>query len=258
MALRNSVIFLLLLALGAGLQGLGQVVNIESKRLHTDSLRFAGSAQMALLLNSTNGKDIFTIRGNAVVQWKSKNYRHLWLNVINYDFAKADDDDYVNNFYDHFRYNYKVNEWLRWEAFAQIQVNEPLGIAYRQLLGTGPRFKIPVVRNTDLYLGTAYMYEIEKTIPPTVTKSYHSRWSNYLSFNIHFPPINGLITSTTYYQPRFDQFSDFRISTETRFSFMITHKWSIYTTFNYLFDSRPPQDIRKSALNLEQGFGISF
>jgi hypothetical protein len=39
---------------------------------------------------------------------------------------------------------------------------------------------------------------------------------------------------------------------------MITDKWNVYTIFNYYYDSRPPAGIRKSALNLEQGFGFTF
>jgi hypothetical protein len=246
------------MALMLSLHGRGQIVNIESRRMQTDSVRWAGSFQMALLLNSTNGKNIFTIRGNTAAQLKSKNYRHLWLGVVNYDFAKADEDNFVNNFFVHLRYNYKWTNWLRWELFAQTQANEPLGFDYRHLVGTGPRFKIVLDKNNDIYLGTAVMYEREQTIPPESALREHLRSSSYLSFDFRIPKINGSVTSTTYFQPLFTAFADHRIMTETRFRFMITNKWNVYTIFNYYYDSRPPAGIRKSALNLEQGFGFTF
>ncbi len=236
----------------------GQVVNIESRRLSTDSVRFVGDFNLALLLNSTNGKSITTIRGNIVAQWKSKNYRHLFLASANYDLAKAEEENFVNNFYIHFRYNYKINTWLRWEAFVQSQTNEPLGIRFRQLVGTGPRFKIQLDPHKDIYIGTAYMYEYEKTIPPYTTTLNLHRWSNYGSLNIHIPKLNGSIISTVYYQPVFSDFSDFRIMNDTKVDFNLTAKWRVYTRFSYLYDSRPPETIRKTALNFEQGFGFSI
>jgi hypothetical protein len=235
-----------------------QVVNIEERRLHTDSIRFVGDFNLALLLNSTNGKSITTIRGNIISQWKSKNYKHLLLASANYDLAKAEEESFVNNFYIHFRYNYKINHWMRWEAFEQTQTNEPLGLQFRQLVGTGPRFKIRLNKDADVFLGTAYMYEYEKTIPPTAQILRLHRWSNYGSLSIHVPKLNGSIISTIYYQPVFNDFSDFRIMNDTRVDFNLTAKWRVYTRFSYLFDSQPPPNIRKTALNFEQGFGFSI
>jgi hypothetical protein len=239
-------------------QCLGQIVNIEARRLHTDSIRFAGDFNLALLLNSTNGKDIVTIRGNIIMQWKSADFRHLWLATTNYDFAKAEDESFVNNFYVHLRYNYKVNNWLRWEALLQIQTNEPLGISFRQLIGMGPRFKIRLGTHADIYLGTTYLYEYEKTVQPNSVISRDHRSSNYGSINIYIPKVNGSIVSTMYYQPLYTDFSDFRIMNDTRIDLSITAKWRVYTRFSYLYDSRPPFNIRRNAMNLEQGFGYSI
>jgi hypothetical protein len=235
-----------------------QVVNIEARRLKSDSTRFIGDFNLALLINSTNGKNITTIRGNIITQYKSKNLRHIWLGVANYDFAKAEGDDFVNNFFVHFRYNYKVNNWFRWEAFVQSQTNEPLGINFRQLIGIGPRFKISLEKNIDCYLGTSYMYEYEKTIAPEALINRDHRSSNYASINIHIPKVNGSVISTFYYQPLFNQFSDFRLLNDTRVDISLSAKWRVYTRFSYLFDSQPPPNIRKTALNFEQGFGFSI
>jgi hypothetical protein len=249
---------ILTLLLLCGLTANAQVVNIEARRLHTDSVRFVGDFNLALLLNSTNGKDIFTVRGNTVLQWKSANYKHLWLASANYDFAKAEEDNFINNFYVHLRYNYKINPWLRWEAFVQSQINEPLGLNFRQLIGTGPRFKIRIGQHADIYLGTAYMYEYEKTIPPARQVLHQHRWSNYGSLNIHIPKVNGSLVSTIYFQPLFNDLSDYRIMNDTRIDLSITAKWRVYTRFAYLYDANPPPGIRRNALNLEQGFGYSI
>ena len=235
-----------------------QVVNIENRRLHTDSVRTAGNGNFAFLLNSTNGRDILTFRGNFIVQHKSRNLRQIWLFTANYDLAKAEKESFVDNFYLHLRHNYKINDWVRWEAFLQHQRNLPLGIDSRQLVGTGPRFKVKIGRNADVYLATAVMYEHERTVKPESAVSNDIRSSSYASLNIRFPKTNGSIVSTSYFQPLFRDVSDARVMNDTRISFNITSKWQVYTNFSYFHDSRPPAGIRRSALNLEQGFGFSF
>jgi hypothetical protein len=235
-----------------------QVVNIENRRLQTDSVRTAGNGNFAFLLNSTNGRDILTFRGNILVQHKSRDLRQIWLFNANYDLAKAEKESFVNNFYVHLRYNYKINDRLRWEAFLQHQRNLPLGIESRQLAGTGPRFKFKLGRNAELYLATAVMYEHERTIKPESAVSNDIRSSSYASLNIRFPKSNGSIVSTSYFQPLFRDVNDARVMNDTRISFNITSKWQVYTNFSYFNDSRPPAGIRRSALNLEQGFGFSF
>jgi hypothetical protein len=256
--LKKQILIIAGFALCTALGTKAQVINIENMRMHTDSVRLAGSFHLSLAFNSTNGKNIGTIRGNAAVQWKSRDYKHLLLTVADYNFAKAAEENFVNAFYLHLRYNLKISSVLRWEAFTQSQTNEPLGVSYRHLLGTGPRFKITLARQADLYLGTAYMYEYEKTVGPNRVISHDSRSSSYFSFNIRIAKINGTIISTSYYQPLFTDFSDHRIMNDTRFSFSITQKWQVFTNFSYFYDSRPPAGIRRSALNLEQGFGIKF
>ena len=247
------------LSLVASLQtARSQVVNIENRRMQTDSVRTAGNGNFAFLVNSTNGRDILTFRGNFIVQHKSRDLRQIWLFIANYDLAKAEKESFVNNFYLHLRYNYKINDWLRWEAFLQHQRNLPLGIDGRQLAGTGPRFKVRLGRNAELYLATAVMYEHERTVKPESAVSNDIRSSSYASLNIRFPKTNGSIVSTSYFQPLFKDFKDARIMNDTRISFNITSKWQVYTNFSYFTDSRPPAGIRRSALNLEQGFGFSF
>ena len=236
----------------------GQVINIENRRLHTDSVRLAGNLNIAFLLNSTNGKNIATFRGNGILQFKSKDYDHLWLLTANYDLAKAEKQDFVNSFYIHGRYNYKLTKWLRWEAFVQHQINEPLGIASRKIVGTGPRFKVRIGKDADIYIASAYMYEDEKTTSPASLVLKDGRSSNYISLNIRFPKVKGSLISTSYYQPLYRDLSDHRIMNDTRLSFRVAEKIQVYTNFSCFFDSKPPPGIRKSTLNLEQGFGFSF
>jgi hypothetical protein len=102
------------------------------------------------------------------------------------------------------------------------------------------------------------MYEYEKSsVEPAVTH-YDSRFSSYASFSISIPAVNGDLVSTMYYQPLFNNLSDYRFTNETRLDFRITKKLRVYTRFNYYFDKNPPVGIRKEALGLEQGFAFAL
>jgi hypothetical protein len=236
----------------------GQVVNMESRRLHTDSVRRAGEFNFAFLFNSTNNNTLLTFRGNLTMQQKSKNYKHLWLMVANYDLAKAEAENFVNAVVGHLRYNYFINNWLRWECFTQVQTNQPLGINFRWLNGTGPRMKATLGQNAHLYLGTAYMYEQETDIGQPPARLYEHRSSSYFSGSITVPALKGDLVTTLYFQPLFVDISNYRLMNETKMDFSIFQKFRLYTRFNYYFDSRPPAAIRKSAISLEQGFSIRF
>ena len=116
-----------------------QIVNMESKRLHTDTIGWAGSIN-ANLAFTNYGKEVFAANGNAHVQYQAK--KSLYLLLGSYGFLKGADQSLINNAFLHFRYNYKLGKVVRLEAFTQLQQNAIVKIQSRFLVGTGPRFKI--------------------------------------------------------------------------------------------------------------------
>ncbi|HMP91355.1 MAG TPA: DUF481 domain-containing protein, partial [Phnomibacter sp.] len=190
---------------------------------------------------------------------KSKNKKNLLLLTGNYDLAKAQQANLVNSSFAHLRFNHKVNNWLRWEAFTQTQTNTPLGIQFRWLTGTGPRFKIQLSQHANIYLGSLYMYEVEHTLSQQEEKrNYDHRNSSYASVSITIPSLKADIVSTSYWQPLYRDISDYRLTTETRMDFRITRQFRLFARTNFFFDSQPPKGIRRRAINTEQGFGFNF
>ena len=79
------------------------------------------------------------------------------IRLIN--FLKTKDEDLNNAGFLHFRYNYKLKKnWVRWEAFTQVQFNKANGLRLRFLIGTGPRFKLIQKEKFKTYIGALYMY----------------------------------------------------------------------------------------------------
>lgn len=231
-----------------------QIVNIEGERYTTDTIGWRGNYNLGF----TYGKQAvqyFAFSNIAHIQYKSK--RSLYLILGSVDLIKSKNEELINSGFFHLRYNYKIRNWLRWEAFTQIQYNKLNGIRLRYLLGTGPRFKAVQVEKFKTYIGTLYMLEYEINTDKT-QKVLQGRFSAYLSFS--FRPIKSVeIVSTTYYQPRFDMIKDYRVSTDNSLSFKFHKYLSFGVNFRLNFDSRPPKGAATNlTYQLENKFKVEF
>ncbi len=245
---------LLLLGLSISLLAVSQVVNVESYRKKTDTVGWAGSAEATLYINKNNDF-VLALNTNIELQYKTK--KTLWLMLTDLATVRANTDQrFVNGGFQHFRFNYKITDRFVWEAFVQGQFSEPLGIDWRYLAGTGPRFKVYGKETFRLYIAAAYMSEWERT--SELTKGMHyNRVSSYLSFTIA-PNDNVHIASTTYYQPRIDAWSDYRIAENLHIKTELTDIIYFICDYTLLFDTHPPKGIVNTVYTLESGFGIAF
>ncbi|TXE07463.1 DUF481 domain-containing protein [Gelidibacter salicanalis] len=151
------LILILLVLFGSVAQS--QVINIETMRKKTDSAKWIGSLSLdASFIKNKNS--IFKIANKAHIQYN--NSKELWLFVNDLKFEKAAGESFVNKGTQHLRYNHRLTETVKMEAFAQAQYDAISEIDFRGLLGIGPRFKLSSNDDYRFYLGTLIMYEYEK------------------------------------------------------------------------------------------------
>lgn len=257
MKLFRSLLILAFFSLNAS-NLFSQLVNIESRRMQTDTLRFAGNANFTLNYQKTNDVSLSVFKGSLNAQFKSKNLKHVYLVLGNYAFTKSNSQTIANAAFGHIRYNYKVNKWFRWEGYTQVQLNELLSLKYRFLAGTGARFKLNRGETIKTYIGVSAFYEDERVEDVFQTQSRDVRMSNYFTVSVKFPKKRGEFTSTTYYQPLFRYFADYRITTQSLVQFNITEHLSFITSVNYFFDFNPPSGVKPSAFSINNGLKVSF
>jgi Protein of unknown function, DUF481 len=233
-----------------------QLVNIEARRIHSDSIRQAGEFNFDYSYSDVNKKKLTVFNTSLVLQQKSKNLKNYLLLLANAELSKARNENFENAAFLHLRFNHKFSKLLRWEAFAQLQSNLPIGIKIRYLTGTGPRLKLLNYSFIHLYLGSLYMLEYEKTTSGVNTTGHRN--SSYVSFSVDIPQVKAELISTTYFQPLFANLQDYRILSENRLDFYITKRFKVQTSFRYFFDSRPPEGINNYTLAFKQGFGWRF
>lgn len=230
-----------------------QVINIENKRFLNDTNGWVGNVDFTFNIIQ-NTQQVISFSNAVRVQYQKNRSRFILLNDLN--FIKAGNTDFVNAGYQHFRYNYKANKWLTMEVFTQTQYNPVLKLDFRCLIGAGPRVKVLKKENARIYVAALYMYEYDDIVNDAVNL-YEHRISSYItgSFTL-FKHVD--LTSTTFYQPNMENFSDYRIANDTGLEIHINKHLNFKSTFNLLYDTYQPLGIPDLVYSFRNGLSIKF
>ena len=226
---------------------------MESKRVSTDSTGFTGN--MGVSLSASRFTQSYVAADmSSQIQWKTN--RNVYLLVGEFDIVNAGGESFNNSGFLHFRYNRKFNEVIRGELFTQIQYNSVTKITKRILNGVGIRLKLSPLETAKIYWGFAVMNEYEElSEPKIINKDF--RISSYFSFTL--APVEKIsLRNTTYIQPRISDFKDYRLANSTLLDFGITAHLKFTTTFNFLYDSRPPEDVPTINYQVKNGLNYKF
>ncbi|MEZ4859096.1 MAG: DUF481 domain-containing protein [Flavobacteriaceae bacterium] len=230
-----------------------QILNVESLRKVTDTSGWSGAVGLTFELKR-NANDFVSLGSDIHIQYKMNKHLVLFKNDV--AFQKIEGENFDNSLVSHFRYNYRFHKKISWEAFVQGQYNKVNLINFRGLMGTGPRFKLTSSEKYKFYLGTLAMFEYEEVDDGTPFQR-NFRGSSYLSFSM-YPTERVSLVSTTYYQPRFNQFSDYRISSETAFLVTVFKNFGLEINYLFTYDTFPAIGIPKSQYRFNTGFTYSF
>lgn len=230
-----------------------QIVNIESRRIGTDTTGVNGHSDLNFFANK-NKNTLLSLGVESQIQYKTK--RNLFLLLGNINFTSNTVIEFLNDGFMHFRYNTKISKSIKWEAFTQLQYNRPLLIEQRFLLGSGPRIKLFESKKSRAYLGILGMYENERLLTGEAEQN-NVRSSSYFSWTLNRDK-KFSFTGTTYYQPKINNFADFRISGQYNLLFFLAQHLYFKNTLNFLYDSRPALNAVNTAYNFQAGLGYLF
>lgn len=247
----KAIVFLLLVLSSSAV--FAQVVNIESRRMRSDTTGWIGTAEASFQF-SKSVDEIFDLGALIHLQFKGKN--DLWLFLNEMRIIKGAGTQFVNSGFAHVRYNRKVTkELLRWEFFAQYQYNKALEVGQRVLAGTGPRFKLYDSDKFRAYIASLYMYEYQESVDKLIIERNH-RTSSYLSFTFDFDRVEFI--NTVYFQPNMLDLKDYRVLSQSDLMFRIFENLKFKTGFNYRFDTRPFPGVPKTTYYLSNGLRFEF
>jgi hypothetical protein len=207
----------------------GQVVNVEQARILKDSLGWTGQV---------------------TATYQSQHFRDdLYTGQVR-------DVEFANYQLLHLRYGYKLRERLRWELFMQLQANQPMGIAWRQLSGTGPRWRALSLERLRVYLGTVVMLENESAVADGL-RTTDLRSSSYISMN--YTKVDRFaVAFSLYIQPLFARPTDHRLLAQASVSAALGRRLRLQAEVNQYFDSAPPSEALNGSFTTQFGFGYEF
>jgi hypothetical protein len=228
-----------------------QVVNVEQARLLKDSLAWTG--QVSATFQSQNFRDdLYTGQARGTLQRKVG--RSFWLFLGEAAYSASRDVEFANYQLGHIRYGYKLQERLRWEVFTQLQANRPMGIAWRQLTGTGPRWRALARERVRIYLGTVAMLENERGVADAA-RITDLRSSSYASVNF-WKDDRYAVAISMYYQPLFARPQDYRVLAQGTLSVAMGKRLRLQAEVNQFFDSAPPSEALNGSLTTQ--FGLAY
>lgn len=246
----RPIIFLLLLTSSLTI---AQVVNIESRRMRSDTTGWIGTAEASFQF-SKSVDEIFDLGALIHLQFKGKN--DIWLFLNEMRIIKGAGTQFVNSGFAHVRYNRKVTkELLRWEFFTQYQYNKALEVGQRVLAGSGPRFKLYDSDKFRAYVASLYMFEYQESVDKLIIERNH-RTSSYLSFTFDFDRVE--FSNTIYFQPNMQDLKDYRVLSQSDLIFKIFENLKFKTGFNYRYDTRPFPGVPKTTYYLTNGLRFEF
>ena len=249
-------LLLLLLSVCFGESPLAQVVNIERMRLDSREPGWSGNIGGNLDL-TRNQRSVFNVGTNANVQHRRDST--VVFAVAQTGLIKASGQNFANFAFAHLRYTRSLTRHLALEAFGQLQQNRVNGIQNRSLLGGGVRTLVFDEPGGTGYFGFLVVREREREVVDSIPLHRDTRVSAYVAGS-YTPETAPWITiaNTTYFQPRVGRFSDIRIATDWTMEVRLRQNLNLTTTFNLVYDARPPVGLERSTYALRNGLRFRF
>ena len=160
----------------------------------------------------------------------------------------------------HYRQTFRSGRLVWPEWFAQVNYDRSQLLKFRTLVGGGVRTPVAAGEWGEVGAGLSVMLEDERLdLPDTASharKTTALRASTFASFRLVANQL--VITSTTYAQPRFDDFGDVRVLEDLSLATPVTDRLAMTVSIGMRYDSRPPDGLASLDARLRTGLTYSF
>lgn len=251
-------------------------LNVEPLAESVKGPGFGGAAKSTLSLFRGNA-DILEVRGEAALRFATPHpdnddneeflFRDRILVHSSAGFKDVNRERVVDSGYGHLRYTRM--QWLRFgaEIYGQAQYDQIRLLSRRLVAGAGIRAVLLDFDAFSAWLGSGYMHERERrNIPtedrpplgPDPTLDVNHRFSNYFTCALDLFEDRLSLVNVVYVQPRFDDFRDIQLLEQLSLAFKLSEYLSFTSDLTLRHDSRAPRSVKRTDLQLSQGFAVSF
>ena len=232
-----------------------QIVNIEQLRFKTDTSLWLFQDNLSFSV-FRNTDQVVDIENDFLLRYYRGKNQLLLLNSLHFNFSE--DINFAQAGFIHLRYVRSLSNLTELEAFGQVQTDRPLRIEQRALFGIGPRFGVDQKGSFQFHTGHLLMYESDKEMFNDI-QHYDWRLSSYVSLLWKYKEkFNWTLVS--YYQPRFEDWSDWRLSLQNQLSFKLGEHWAFTVSASLNYDAQPVVDpnIPNLTYKLDNGILVKF
>lgn len=235
------------------------IVNVEGMRVRQPEEGVSGNVDVSLGGKSGN-TDKRELALDGRVQWHRDKVTDFV--ILSYDYGEANDIRNVNASLLHGRHVVQYLPRRAWEAFVQAEHDEFTRLSFRGLAGGGWRFtQTEEMGRLALHIGVG-AFAVNETLEKRAGLSddgsdNYARGNFYLAYKQQLNPQMS-VSSTTYYQPRLDDFPDKRILEQAALAVKMTDRLNLTLSINIAHDSRPPQTVEKTDVSYNTSLSYKF
>ena len=228
--------------------------HLSSQILNTINLNefenkgWSGSFELEYDYNKSTEIDAEFINSTNLM-WNNNKLSLMFFNVI--DFHRAGEEDFSNDYLQHFRTKDYLNDKFALESYLQNQHDLVHNIENRKLVGLGFKANISIID----FIGLSIFYEDELLVDDISHKDYRMNFYNEFGFNISE---NFKFSNVIYYQPNIEEYNDYKFAIESTLSFSIIKNLFFTNTFSLAHDTYPAVDIPKTTYQIKNSLKFKF
>ncbi len=232
-------------------------VNIESVRSQLDTSTFGARIRLSFAAYAGNTEGVIMGTSGIVGGRIGPN---LGFATASADYARLGGTTSVKKSFAHLRHNYEFTDFFWWEEFVQSETDRFRLIQIRALLGTGPRFALFKSHQwIVLYTGVSYMLEYTSIEPGAeiLEPALVHRLNQYVALTLR-PDERIVLSSITYYQPRFDEWTDAHVLNVSSVELKVTPLLNSRIDATTRYESVVPEGVKRADLEFKSSLEFKF
>lgn len=234
-----------------------QILNVQPLLDKQTRDGFSGALEGAVDWKEGN-TNLLALTGNGVVQYRK--LRHLVFIELHGEYGVQGPTELVSKDLEHLRYRYRTSRAFDIEAFVQHDADAFRRLAVRAVTGVGARLRLVEGKHVTFALAAAYMLDYERLAAglyaDSNAQSLAHRLSSYAIVAITYGAV--MVAHTVYAQPRFDDFYDVRMLSDSSLSLAVTKHLSVRFGVTMYLDTRPPAGVRPIDSEIKSALAVTF
>ncbi len=244
--------------------------NIAEGQINTEKYRKYLSEGTGFIFNlsatftaKAGNTEYTAYRGTGRLDYNGKKFDTFIIG--NFEFKNTASEKVENQGFVHWRGITQVANRTTWEVFLQRQYDEFIDLNSRNLAGTGIKYRVVELvskgdsaKTLDINASAGLMYETEEYAVD------NGKVSKYLWRSTNFISVDWLIkdklnlTGVVYFQPAFNNLSNYRIASDVGFEVAIAKSLHFITEISLRYNNIPITDVKKYDFSIQNGLRIEI